>query len=138
MAVQFTSSMHAQAEVLLARASRWARGERNKDGMAFFLFSSSRTTKDGTPIYHKTRADGGWCSCPSFEYRQACSHALAAQMNAERQARHDAESDALFAGYTKHVVKAAPVALAPTKPTPRFSRGYADLYGPDDDTVDAY
>lgn len=137
MAVQFTSSMHAQAEVLLARASRWAKGVRPSDGLAFYLFASSRTDRAGNPIYHQTHISGESCTCPSHAYRGACSHALAARMNAERQARHDAESDALFAGYERHEVKPAPAQSAP-KPARKFTRSYHDLFPNDDSLVDAY
>lgn len=96
-----TDSMKAQAQVLLERSSRWARGTRNSDGQAFVLFTSSRTDRDGNPIYHRTHAAGQGCTCPSWQHRGACSHALACQMDAERRER------------------------AASKPR----RSYADLYG---------
>lgn len=134
MAVQFTSSMQAHAEVLVSRRSRWCKGQRNSDGAPMFLFSSSRTDTEGRPIIHRTRADGGYCSCPSFEFRQACSHALAVRM-AKEQADFDAESDALFSGYTKHEITAAPVVVA----EPPARKGYADLFSLDgDDLCDAF
>jgi hypothetical protein len=77
-----TASQEAYASVLLARSARWARGYRNSDGLQFVLFASSRTLRDGTPIYHMTSQEA--CTCPGFQYRGACSHQLAVAREAER------------------------------------------------------
>lgn len=90
----YTPSMQAQATVLLERASRWARGTRNRDGLPIVLFVSSRTDAAGNPIYWKTRADGLGCDCPSWLYRGACSHALACQMDTQRQAQQQPSATA--------------------------------------------
>jgi hypothetical protein len=79
-----TPSMQAHADVLLHRSERWARGVDNEKGVAFFLFVSSRTDREGRPIYHKTTRDGSGCTCPSYYHRGICAHALAAQRAAER------------------------------------------------------
>lgn len=79
--------MIAAAEVLLARSSRWSRGEaRTTDGQLVNVvyFSSSRVKKNGANVVYMTRVDGEVCSCDGFSYRQACSHAVAAKMDAER------------------------------------------------------
>ena len=81
-----TESQNAQAAVLLARADKWAQGTR-ADGLRFYLFASSRTLSDGTPILNMTRADGQGCSCKSWLYRNLCSHAIAVRMFNERHAR---------------------------------------------------
>lgn len=80
-----TDTMRQHADVLLARADRWARGRRNRDGLEFVLFASSRTLADGTPIYNMTRSDARGCTCKSWLYRSACSHALAVQTFNERK-----------------------------------------------------
>lgn len=131
MAMQMiaTPSMRAHAEVLVERSSRWARGFDHMTGHRFVMFVSSRTDKDGKPIYHKTRADGLGCTCESWLYRSACSHALACQWDTERQA-FDKESDELFAGFEKFEVEAAP-ALPAAAPVAR--KPYAALFPENDD-----
>lgn len=79
-----TASMEAYARVLLARSSRWARGVDLKTGRQFVTFTSSRTTKDGQPIYHRTAIDGSGCCCPGYLYRGMCSHALACRWDTEQ------------------------------------------------------
>lgn len=80
-----TTAMQAHAQVLLERAATWARGER-KDGLRFYLFASSRTLADGTPIYHMTRADAlAACTCPSWLHRGQCSHVEAVRLFNARQ-----------------------------------------------------
>ena len=123
--------MRAQAEVLVSRASKWARGTRKRDGVEFVTFLSSRTTADGQPIYYYCRADSQGCTCPSWNYRGSCSHALACQMDREQRAFDD-ETAAIFEGYTRFEVEAAPALPAPA-PVARFSRGYADLFEGNDD-----
>jgi hypothetical protein len=96
-----TASQEAYASVLLARSARWARGYRNSDGLQFVLFTSSRTLRDGTPIYHMTAVDGSGCTCDGYRFRGACSHALACKMDAERaraQVTRWATYDELFTG----------------------------------------
>jgi hypothetical protein len=136
-AVKSTPSMQAHAEVLLERASRWARGIDKSNGQAFVTFTSSRTDREGNPIYHKTHAAGLGCTCPSWLHRGSCSHALACQIDAERQA-WQAENDAIFAGFERHDVEPVPALPEPVA-APRKS--YADLFPPEDDDlglVDAY
>ena len=38
----------------------------------------------GRTITYLTRCDGACCDCPGFRTRQACSHAVACKMEAER------------------------------------------------------
>lgn len=78
----YTASQQAHAQVLLERSKRWARGVRNRDGLAFVTFASSRLGKDGQPVYY--RATESACNCPSFNYRLACSHQLAVKIEAEQ------------------------------------------------------
>jgi hypothetical protein len=91
-----TPSMQAHASVLLSRAHKWARGFDNKRGVPIYLFASSRTDKDGNPIYHRTHHAGDGCTCPSYLYRGICSHALAAQQRAEQLADIDGEVEIAF------------------------------------------
>lgn len=129
-----TPSMQAQAEVLVARSAKWAKGTR-ADGLEFYLFASSRTLADGTPIMNMCRRDGVACSCPGFLYHHLCSHVVAVRMLNE-QAAFDAESDRLFSGYTRVEVVAAP---ALPVATPVVRKGYADLFDLDgDDLCDAF
>lgn len=79
-----TASMNAYAEILLSRSDRWARGRRNRDGVQFVTFASSRRDKDGQPIYHQTAIDGSGCTCTGYLWRGICSHAIACRMDAER------------------------------------------------------
>ena len=88
----YTDSMKAQAQALLSRSHHWARGKRNSDDLEVVLFLSSQTTPDGLPIHYMTRLDGKGCTCRSWLFRSACSHALACQMVSERQARAEADS----------------------------------------------
>jgi hypothetical protein len=76
--------MEAYAAVLLTRSDRWARGRDNRTGRQFVMFTSSRRTKDGKPIYHKTLVDGSGCTCDGYFHRGMCSHALACQIDTER------------------------------------------------------
>jgi hypothetical protein len=51
MAVKgYTPSMQAHADTLLARSSKWARGVRNSDGLAFVLFVGSQAGPDGQRV----------------------------------------------------------------------------------------
>lgn len=82
-----TPYMREQASVLLARSARWSRGTaRTTDGMLVNVvtFASSRQRPDGKTVTYVTRVDGACCSCPGFVARQACSHALACKIEAER------------------------------------------------------
>ena len=82
-----TPGMIAAAEILLVRSARWTRGTaRTTDGQLVNVvtFASSRVKKNGAMVTHVTRCDGEVCSCESFTYRQACSHALACRMDTER------------------------------------------------------
>jgi hypothetical protein len=84
MAIQpiVTDSMRAYARVLLSKSPKWARGVDREKGVAFVMFTSSRTDKDGKPTYHKTRCDGNGCTCRGYLYRGVCSHALACRWEA--------------------------------------------------------
>lgn len=84
-----TESMRAYANILLSKSERWARGVDNEKGVAFVMFASSRTDREGRPMYHQTGRDGSICSCPGFMHRGICSHALAVRQEAE-QARERA------------------------------------------------
>lgn len=128
-----TPSMQAQAEVLMARSTKWAKGTR-ADGLEFYLFASSRTLADGTPIMNMTRRDGVACSCSGFLYRHLCSHVVAVRILNE-QAAFDAESDRLFSGFQKYEIEAAPALAAPA---PVARRGYQDLFPDDDSLCDAF
>lgn len=84
---RITPNMLEQAEILLARSAFWTRGTaRTADGLTVGVvtFNSSRQAKDGQTVTYLTRCDGAVCSCPGFQVRQACSHAVAARMDAER------------------------------------------------------
>lgn len=82
-----TDTIRQHANVLLASANKWARGRRNRDGMEFFLFASSRTLADGTPIMNMVRTDGIACTCPGHRHRDICAHVVAVREYNERQAR---------------------------------------------------
>lgn len=86
-----TPYMLRQAEILLARSSRWSRGwATTGDGQTVnvvsFLSSRTKRLPDGSeqPVVYFTRVDGACCSCPGFKSRQACSHAVACKMEAEQ------------------------------------------------------
>lgn len=101
MTAQVTPSMAAHAQVLLERATTWARGYDTRTGRQFVIFTSSRC-KDGQPVLYYTAVDGSGCSCKSYLYRGACSHAEATRLDAE-QAREKvgprrATYDELFRG----------------------------------------
>jgi hypothetical protein len=84
---RITKNMLAAAEILLARSAHWSRGTaRTEDGrtVGVVAFSSSRQAKDGKPMVWLARCDGACCDCPGFAARQACSHALACRLDAER------------------------------------------------------
>lgn len=84
---RISKTMIAQAEILLARSAHWSRGTaRTEDGLTVGVvaFSSSRQAKDGRTVTYLTRCDGAACSCPGFQVRQACSHAVATRMESER------------------------------------------------------
>ena len=84
---RISPAMVAQAEILLARSAFWTRGTAvTADGLTVGVvtFNSSRSSKDGRPIVWLTRCDGAACSCTGFQMRQACSHAVACRMEAER------------------------------------------------------
>jgi hypothetical protein len=78
-----TDSMRAYARVLLSKSDRWARGVDHQRGVAFVMFASSRTDREGRPMYHRTGRDGSICTCPGFLHRGICSHALAVRTEAE-------------------------------------------------------
>lgn len=81
-----TPYMRQQADVLLARSSRWSRGyAQTPEGATVNIvtFASSRQRPDGRTVMYMTRVDGACCSCPGFVARQACSHALACKLEAE-------------------------------------------------------
>lgn len=82
-----TPTMQDHADILLARAEKWARGRRNRDGLEFILFASSRTLADGTPIMNMTRADGIACTCPGHRHRDICAHVIAVREHNRRQAQ---------------------------------------------------
>ena len=100
----YTKAQLRRAHELLKSAKTWTRGRRKADGVAFVLFPSS---KPGSA--HYTRVDGGECTCKGFEYRRACTHSLAAELD------------------TKWAREAA------RKPLKR----YEDILGPDDDSLTA-
>lgn len=78
-----TDSMRAYARVLLSKSAKWAQGFDKQRGIAYVSFVSSRTDRDGNPIYHKTCRDGSGCTCPGYLHRGICSHALACQWEAD-------------------------------------------------------
>lgn len=80
---EITASMRAHAQVLLERSEKWARGYDTRNGRQFVVFTSSRS-KDGQPVLYYTGAAGDGCTCPSFLYRSACSHAEACRLEAEK------------------------------------------------------
>lgn len=78
----YTESMQANAARLVESAPTWTRGRRKRDGLTFVIFPSS---KPGKAHYANELA----CTCPSYNYRGACSHVLAVHIEAE-QARERA------------------------------------------------
>lgn len=79
-----TDSMRAQAQVLLSRSHKWARGYDTRNGRQFVIFTSSRQQPDGRPVLYYTGIAGDGCTCKSYLYRGACSHAEACRLEAER------------------------------------------------------
>ena len=82
-----TPAQQRSADALLERSSRWARGIRHADSLAFVTFTSSRLSKAGTPVYYYTSADG--CTCPGYFQRGQCCHHIAVLADLEHQ---DAEA----------------------------------------------
>jgi len=78
----YTESMQANAARLIESAATWTRGRRKRDGLTFVIFPSS---KPGKAHYANELS----CTCPSYNYRGACSHVLAVHIEAE-QARERA------------------------------------------------
>lgn len=137
MATQFiTPSMRKRAEQMADEAGSWLRATSRVNGRSFFIVPNST----GSAAYY---CDFNHCTCRGNQYRGICSHVEAVRVMERRRMAEmaeeawQAENDALFAGFTKHEVDPAP-ALPEPEAAPRFTRDYHALYGPDDDTVDAY
>lgn len=84
---RISAAMVAHAETLLAHSAHWSRGTaQTTDGRTVNVvaFASSRHGVAGKTVVYLTRCDGEACSCKGFQVRQACSHAVACKMDAER------------------------------------------------------
>jgi hypothetical protein len=97
-----TPAQRAQAQVLLSRSHKWARGYDKQTGIQFVTFASSRMGKDGRPVFYRTRIDGQGCTCEGARRYPICSHQLACRLDADRAreaaARKPVSRYALLAG----------------------------------------
>ena len=78
------TASEAHAEILLSRSHKWAEGVEPSTGRAFYLFTSSKTDRDGAPVIYRTARDGSGCTCKSYWYRGSCCHSIAASRAAEQ------------------------------------------------------
>ena len=76
-----TPAMRCKAEQLAELFPTFSRGRSKRNGRQFVIVPG---TERGTA--HWTAADGLACTCAGFQRRNVCTHALAAQLVAERTA----------------------------------------------------
>ncbi len=138
MAMQMvTPAIRERAVRLAEESSSWLPAVSRVSGKRFYIVPSSTGS-----AAHYTNFHG--CTCNGFLHRNICAHVEAIRLVERRrmaelaaEAAFQAENDALFFGYERHETPPNNEMTAP-KAAPRFSKGYADLFGPDDDTVDAF